>query len=532
VLILRLKRCERALAGGRLDEAMKLLLPADARAHRRGQELLDRLVDALVERGRAHLAEARLTSAEADWHAAASLAGNTPAIAQLRASLDQVAQDRQHASEARRRAKGTVDAFVRQGQFTLAHAAATEAPGLDPEQSGAIVADVAVTRAAVTRLADDVAAALERRDWETAVHRLAAVRSSLGAEARVNQLRRDVGALVAEVASRMIDAGRPDEAASVLRRAAALGDGLGELESLRRGLDQCRLAWQYVRGARFSEARELLDRLAHAWPDAQWIASASEELRRACQAIDTVRGGTLGMLESGDETIALPVTAAALANIPAAPRYGARPFSPQAVVAAPARPSVSRFLLHVDGAGSYLVLRGGTFQVGPVSASSPPDLPLIVAAGSPTVTLSRCDEDYFLNSTAPVQINDRPAPSKLLVSGDRLAFGPRARLEFRRPNAASGTALLRVSGARLPWAGVHEVLLMDREIVLGASTAAHVRVAGCPAPIILQVTTDGGLICRAEETIVIDGRPAGRTASVRDGEQVIVGGASFVIRRD
>jgi hypothetical protein len=428
--------------------------------------------------------------------------------------------------------KGTVDALVRQGQFTLAHSAALEAPGLEPAQSGAIVADVAVTRAAVTRLVDDVAAALEQRDWETAVHRLAAVRSSLGAEARVNQLKRDVGTLVAEVAKRMIDAGRPDEAAAALRSAASLGAGIGEIESLRRGLDQCRLAWQYVRNARFADARELLDRLAHAWPEARWIASASEELRRACQAIETVRGGTLGMLESGDETIALPVTAAALANIPAARQYGGRPIPPQGRASAPARPSVSRFLLHVDGAGSYLVLRGGTFQVGPVSASSPPDLPLIVAAGSPTVTLSRCDEDYFLNSSQPVQINDRAAPSKLLVSGDRLAFGPRARLEFRRPNAASGTALLRVSGARLPWGGVRDVLLMDREIVLGASTAAHVRVAGCSAPVILQATADGGLLCRAEETIMIDGKPAGRTAGVRDGEQVVVGGASFVIRRD
>jgi tetratricopeptide (TPR) repeat protein len=532
VLILRLKRCERALAGGRLDEAMKLLLPADARAHRRGQELLDRLVRDLVDRGRAHLAEGRLAAAEADWHAAASLAGNTPAVAQLRASLDQVGQERQRTSEARRRAKGTVEAFVRQGEFTLAHAAASQAPELDPVQSGAIVADVAATRAAVTRLADDVTAALARRDWEAAVHRLAAARPPLAAEPRVHQLRRDVAALVAHVAGGMIDAGRPDEAASALRRASTLGPGLAELESLRRDLDQCRLAWRHVQAARFPEAREILDRLAHARPAVRWIASASEELRRACGAIEAVRGSTLGMLEAGDETIALPATVAALANIPAAPQYGARPISPVAPVAAPRHPSVNRFLLHVDGAGSYLVLRGSTVEVGPVSASRPIDLPLIAAAGSPAITLSRCEEDYFLNAAQPVLVNDRRVSSKLLASGDRIAFGPRGRIEFRRPNAASGTALLRVGGARLPWAGVREVLLMDREIVMGASAAAHVRIAACLAPVILQATGDGGLLCRAEETVMIDGRPSGRAAAVRDGEQVVVGGASFVVRRD
>jgi hypothetical protein len=186
----------------------------------------------------------------------------------------------------------------------------------------------------------------------------------------------------------------------------------------------------------------------------------------------------------------------------------------------------------VDGGGSYLVLRGSTCDIGPVSASKPADLPLIAAAGSPSITLSRCDEDYFLNAPTPVLVNDRPVSSKLLASGDRIAFGPRGRIEFRRPNAASGTALLRVSGARLPWAGVRDVLLMDREIVLGASAAAHVRLPGCPAPIILQATADGGLLCRAEETILVDAQPAGRSAAVRDGEQIVAGAASFVIRRE
>jgi hypothetical protein len=79
---------------------------------------------------------------------------------------------------------------------------------------------------------------------------------------------------------------------------------------------------------------------------------------------------------------------------------------------------------------------------------------------------------------------------------------------------------------------VREVLLMDREIVMGAATAAHVRLAACPAPVILQASGDGGLLCRAEETVMIDGRTAGRAAAVGDGEQVVVGGASFVVRRD
>jgi hypothetical protein len=234
------------------------------------------------------------------------------------------------------------------------------------------------------------------------------------------------------------------------------------------------------------------------------------------------------MLEVGDETVAFPAMVSALRD------NGARVISPPAAVVAalPARLSARRFLLHVDGAGSYLVLQGNAFEVGPVSASRVVDLPLIVAAGSPMLTLSRSDDDYFLSSSSALPVNDRAVRSKLLASGDRIAVGPRGRVEFRRPNAASGTAVLRVSGARLPWGGVREVLLMDREIILGSSTAAHVRVGECRAPVILQATADGGMLCRAEDTVVIDGQACGRSASVRDGAQVVVGSASFVIRRE
>jgi hypothetical protein len=313
----------------------------------------------------------------------------------------------------------------------------------------------------------------------------------------------------------------------VLRRAGSLGTGLGEIDAVRRCLEQCQMAWALVRGARYREAREILERLKTAWPGARWIAAACAELGTACGAIDAVRGGTLGMLEVGEETVAFPATTAALGG------YGARVVSSPAVAPAlPARPSARRFLLHVDGAGSYLVLQGSTFEVGPASASRVVDLPLIVAAGSPMLTLSRSDDDYFLSSSSVLAVNDRAVRSKLLASGDRIAVGPRGRVEFRRPNAASGTAVLRVSGARLPWGGVREVLLMDREIILGSSTAAHVRVSECRAPVILQSAADGQMLCRAEETVVIDGQACGRSASVREGAQVVVGSASFVIRRE
>jgi hypothetical protein len=199
--------------------------------------------------------------------------------------------------------------------------------------------------------------------------------------------------------------------------------------------------------------------------------------------------------------------------------------APQAVAWVP-----GRFLLHVDGAGSYLVLQPATVRVGPPSGSRPPELPLVMAPGSSSLTLVRCDEDYFMNAVSAVPVNGRGSTNSLLKSGDRIDVGPRCRIEFRRPNAASASAVLRLTGARLPWGGVREVMLMEREIVIGDSGAAHVRAVDCRTPVILQAGR-AGLVCRADETVFVEGRACGRSAEVADGARVSTGPLSFVIRR-
>ena len=88
MLFLRIKQCEAAIAGGRLDEAFELLRADDVRSHRRGQELTDLIVKRLVERGRGHLAAGRISAARGDCDKAARLAGNLADVSQLRFAVD------------------------------------------------------------------------------------------------------------------------------------------------------------------------------------------------------------------------------------------------------------------------------------------------------------------------------------------------------------------------------------------------------------------------------------------------------------
>ena len=509
MLILRIKRCESALAGGRLDEALELLSSSGLRKHRRGQELTDQLTTALVERSRGHLAAGRLGPADEDCRKASQLAGHTNPIAQRRAAIDRANHDTREHLVQREQATAAARRLVEQGQFTLGHQLAARVPDGD-----VLLTDIADRRSMLDRCIADASAAIGREDWESAVQCVAKAQSLCPGAGEAHNLSKTIGDRVSRKAQDLLESGRLDAASMLLRRVTPMQNSHSELMQIQHGLDQCRVAWDCITGGRLREATEVLGRLAIVWPDADWIRATLEGISRADDAMGDVRTGPLGLLNLG-ETMAMPIKRPSLAAPAPTPL--------------PHRAINRRFLLHVDGAGSYLVILGNSISLGPVSITAPPDLPLMTSANAPVVVLSRSDEDYFLNSRSPVQVNDRTLSSKLMAGGDRISMGPRCRIEFTRPNPASGSAVLRITGTRLPWGGVREVLLMDRELVIGSFAAAHIKTRDTLDQVVLQVS-DGRLLCRATGAILIDDKPAGKLAELTSGARIVAGGLSLVVQ--
>ena len=89
MLQLDLRQAEVALAAGRLDEAFRLLGHASVRQHRDGQRLLDRLVEALLGRARAHLADRQIGDARAGLEKATQCADKQIEIAHSHKPTDQ-----------------------------------------------------------------------------------------------------------------------------------------------------------------------------------------------------------------------------------------------------------------------------------------------------------------------------------------------------------------------------------------------------------------------------------------------------------
>jgi hypothetical protein len=185
----------------------------------------------------------------------------------------------------------------------------------------------------------------------------------------------------------------------------------------------------------------------------------------------------------------------------------------------------------VDGVGSFQVLSSPAVSIGPAGASRSVDIPLMLDANVPIVTVTRSDDDYFLRAAEAVPVNGVPASNKLLRDGDRISLGNRCRITFRRPSSASGSAVLDLAGARLPGASIRQVLLLDREIILGPGSSAHVRVDDLSAPVVLQKRGDG-LFCRSAADVSVDNKPAGTAADIPLGAHVSVGSLHFVVARE
>lgn len=505
MLIVRLKQCEVALAAGRLDDAFEIVRQPDVRAHRRGQDLLGRVRNALLDRGRKHLAGGQLMPAAQDCEKAAMLGGCQPDVAQLRTAVSNAMAEQRRVGQLRDQVLATARRHAEIGQLSVGEQLIADSP-LTDDRAEFLKHDIAARRASMESAAEKAAAALRKDDWEAAIDHLARIDRACRCEPAVRELFNRINDIVLAEARDAMEEGRLDMAVSILSRLEKLPSQSPEADQLRRTLKQCRDAVDRIARADAAGADQILRTLAPLWPKARWLQAAASQVRQVRDAIEQLRTGPLGlgMLPADPaETVALP--------LPRPVRL--RP-------ATPASPASVDFLLHVDGIGGFRVIDRPVVTIGPVSASRPADVPLMAEASLPIITITRSDEDYFLHCAKPVLVNDKPTTNKLLSHGDRIGLGPRVRITFRRPSVASTSAVLDLSGTRLPQGDARHVILLDRELIVGPGSSAHIRADELAAPAVVQ-RREGRLVCRA----------AGATTELEPGAHVTLGPIGLVVAR-
>ena len=504
MLLIRLKQCEVALSGGRLDEAFTMLAEPAMRGHRRGQELMGEVGKALVARGRQHLAAGSLEAAASDADRAATLGGNLAEVVQLRRAVSTAMAEQRKANQVRDHVISTARKRVDVGQLTVGQQLIEET--VVGNHAELLKQDIAAKRASVESAVDKAKVSLKSDDWEAAIEHVARLDRSCRAEPAVREIIGRIDEKVVAQVTESIEAGRLDVGASLLSRLARLPSQSPESDNLRRIVSQCREAFEAIGRGDATGADLTIRALLPLLPKAKWLASVADLARTVRQATEELRTGPLRLATLSAAPVALaPAPAHAIPQPPPLPNS-----SP-----------VTDVILHVDGAGGFRVVDRPIVSIGPVSSSRRVDVPLLADATLPTITIARSEEDYFLHSAQPVLVNDRPTTSTLLSSGDRIGLGPRCRITFRRPSPASTSAVLDLSGTRLPQADVRHIVLMDREMIVGPGAAAHIRSDELDAPAVIQ-RRDGQLVCRAQ----------GKTTPLQPGAHVQVGPIGLVVAKE
>jgi hypothetical protein len=537
--LVQLKKAFHALDDGRIDEALEIAVRPELRDHRRCQVLLERLVEPFLTRARSHLGQGRHEDALADVARAEGAGGPRSEVAETRQRIRE-AMEREKARVEER--AGTIEAARRQ----LAEGALDEA-----ELTLARLRDDASSKATNSGATNDrnlldlerrirelrESADETRRRLEEALDR-DEFGAAIDATRRLETIDRRHPLI--EKALRGITTGlsaslERGELARVARWADAARAIESPSEALAELLEVSRAMTEFASALRARASKEiglLATRLERLLPRATWAHDAAEHARSIEASERSILGGPLGELLAGaaaNATVASPQpgrarAAGALAPIVPGAAPGKRSPAPDPHAAARSK----GFVLWVDGVGSYLVLTGENIGIGRAGSSARPDIPLSADIEGVHAQIVRVDGEHFLVARGAVTVRGSGVRKHLLHHRDECVLGARARFRFLLPSSLSSTAVLELGTQARVGGDVRHVILLDRHLIVGADSGAHIRVPKLDARSILSHDARG-LTARSSETISIDGERHDPDAPLPFGRTIVVGTVSFTL---
>ncbi|MCA9212274.1 MAG: hypothetical protein KDB27_04350 [Planctomycetales bacterium] len=490
MLIFRLNHAQHAIVDGRLDEACEVLSESAAKEHRRGQELIGKLVKKLIDRAQEHLQAERYREALNDCEKATQLAGNQPEIVELRENA--LAADKAAAKNAQRRqlAIATAKRHIDRGEIALGQAACDEIG------SSTTVAELKKEADRRDHIIHSRIQRVERAIADSELNEAVAVLRELKTICPQNErflaLLVALGKTIVNQANGAIESGQLVHAVDAMDRIRGLIDSEAAV-ACRRSLELCQ---RIANGLNECDLRPVLAdlrSLQQAHTSASWISEAIEAAQVSQQARDQLSTSPLSVLAHREFRKARQAANGRHSDKPPIVTATIVPQTLEAIV-----DSVpDAFALQVDGAPGCFVLRRDSITFGPRSASQKHD---VEVAGQATAlaTITREDGDYILQSDQPIVINNRKATSRLLSHGDRVELGVRSSFKFSLPCAASSSAVIELTGCSGPQGG-RRLVLFDNALVIANNAASHVRSSMASDPYVLFVR-DNRLQARPMDT--------------------------------
>ena len=435
VFNLDLKRAEVAIESGRLNDAFSLLQSSTRTKHAGGQQLIDRLIGAFVDRAKKLLAQDSLDAAQLDARHAQQLAGQQIEVIQLLNQIDQ----------------------KRNSIVGHAREAASEA------------------------LTDQLKLRIDSSDDAGVIRWIADNR--LTANSRLDPLITEAATRLQQQAVADFETGRLDrcqENVDLLAKAGFCQQPLGELSDQ---LTRCRLAIQELKNSNFELALRQLKRAIQISPAATWLESAIAATSQCRDNAERVHSGPLGLFAD----MARPP----VPSNNSIKQAGKRDIRSPRLANAPRQMKCDKSILQVDQLGSILLLRGDLISIGTPSVGKSADIVLQTDGLNAKILISRDGEDYFASSQHGFFVNNQMSDRHILSDGDTITVGTRGRLKFLRSVAASNSAVLMMQGGKLKRRDIRSIVLMD-DSILFAKSGGHFPIADLPNRVIVRPTEKSG----------------------------------------
>jgi hypothetical protein len=529
VLILLLKQAESAAADGRLDEAYDIIISGRLREHSRGQKLIGKLARAFAKRGLDNLNNERVQLALSDCNKAEKLAGNIEEVAGLRSQICSEMEQKRLREKHRSINVAMADRQIENGWLSAGEQI-IEKTEKENDEAEIVLQQAAAMRIQIEDALNKAEQALKNSSLEGAIDIVMQGQLSNCKNDRAVEFVSRIKALAAGKIKENFEKGQIDIAQGLWQKISPMVDFSSDISELGTMLGKTRLASEYIATGRLHESIPLLRQIQALCPSAKWLENILNQTKQAAELLDELKSSPVGSTFtefSSDEVdfnhlkreIA-PVsqqqpTSPGIANIH-------RQNSGHDVLKS------SQFILQIDGVGSYLVLRDSSVSIGPVSSSARPAIGLMADPNLPVATIERVEDDYFIRSPGMVHVNDASTTEKLLVDGDNIALSARCRMKFGMPNQASATATINLSGARLARADIRQIILMNRDILIGPSQANHIRTESGDETLTLYIH-NGLLFCKSSKRVIINDESADLKQGLPLNKQIRAGNLSFVI---
>ncbi len=511
----RLRAAEKALKGGRLDEAFRLATAPDLRDQSSCKSILEKVAIQLIERARGHFAEERFAEALADLDKAEAAGTQHERIAELRQNIRVVANEvnrkqqsqRRRLEEARRRIEA---GSLKAGKDLLAGA------GEGDQEAKALAADIAERERKAAEGFARIEKMIKDKQLVAALDRFRKVRPLSPHAPEALAIESTLCSQVVGNARTALDAGRINRAAEELMSLGDIGRSLPARRDLEDLIGVAQSASRALGEGDFESARRQVMRLQGLGFNAGWVKQAVKQLQAVDELLTSLHGGPLGE------------NAPSRARAKAVPAVAKRVSLDETVALSDRTPAgevlPSRLLVLVDGGGSYLLLRKDRIAVGRAVSQNPADIPIRSDLAERHAEIARAEDDYFLFSSRDIDIDGRATRHHLLRNGDRVTLARNARFTFRMPHRQSPSGLLDMSSSTHMPNDVRRVVLFRQTAMMGFGKNVHIMCNTAVHDLIL-FERNGRLWVRPQR----NGRIDTEATPVEIGTQMELFNISFIV---